>query len=128
MKARRKPTRSRLLRAGTSRAPAALIACLIALCILVPQQSHARLPRATVANGTILAIDVESKTLVFKPQQGKKPFLLEWNNETEFSNGGKPTTPKQVTSPAPATIQYKDLTFRHPLLKKVAVTNSVHTF
>ena len=94
---------------------------LVAATLLIPEQSHARLPRPIRANGTVMAVDVDSKMLLFKPAKGNKPFLLDWNKETEFSNGGKTIAPGQIACPASATIDYRDLTFRHPLLKKVTV-------
>jgi hypothetical protein len=104
--------------------PGIAVIWLLGACLLIPQHSQARLPRALQASGTILAVDVDSKTLLFKHENGKKPFLLNWNKETEFRNGEKTITPEQIISPAAATIFYKDLTFRHPLLKKVLVSAS----
>jgi hypothetical protein len=104
--------------------PGIAVIWLLGACLLIPQRSQARLPRPLQASGTILAVDVDSKTLLFKQGNGKKPFLLNWNKETEFRNGEKTITPEQIISPAAATIFYKDLTFRHPLLKKVLVSAS----
>jgi hypothetical protein len=93
----------------------------VALCLALPYQAHARLPRPIHLAGTILAVDVQSKTLRFQATNGKKPLLLDWNKETDFSDGAKAIQADQIACPASATIDYRDLTFRHPLLKKVAV-------
>jgi hypothetical protein len=71
--------------------------------------------------GTILSVDVDSKTLRFETAKRKKPLLLDWNKDTEFSNGSEVIKAGQIGCPVSAAIDYKDLTFRHPLLKKVVV-------
>jgi hypothetical protein len=98
-----------------------LILCAVGSCLFPHQQAHARLPRAIHVAGTIFSLDAGSKTLVFQVANRKKPLLLEWNKETEFFDGRKMINPEQIAPPLPATIDYKDLTFRHSLLKKVVV-------
>src|SRR6185369_1476403 len=52
----------------------------------------ARLPRPVHSEGLVMAIDLETRTLLFKPAKGKKPFLLDWNKQTEFSADGQPSS------------------------------------
>lgn len=79
----------------------------------------ARLPHPIQANGVVLAGDQETKCLVFKVAKDKKPFVLDWNKDTEFIRNDQPITPASLTNNIRVTIYYKDVSFRHPLLKKV---------
>src|ERR1700674_1332366 len=79
----------------------------------------ARLPKPVKAKGVVVAIDLETQTLVFKGPKGKKPFLLDWNKETEFSTNGKPASAKGLKQGTSVIIFYKDVSFHNPLLKKV---------
>jgi len=98
-----------------------LCVLLVAAIVLIPDQAQARLPRPIKASGTVLAVNLDSKTLVFKPEAGRKPLLLDWNKQTGFRREDRLLSPDQVAPETPATIYYKDLTFRHPLLKKLVL-------
>ena len=68
----------------------------------------------------MLALDHETQTLVFKAAKEKKPFVLDWNKETEFIKDGRPATPMAITNGAALVIHFKEVSFRNPLLKKVS--------
>lgn len=79
----------------------------------------ARLPRPIQASGVVLAVDHDTKTLVFKAGKDKKPVVLDWDKDTEFIKNGQPATPTSLANEWRVVIFYKNVSFRNPLLKKV---------
>ena len=92
--------------------------------VLTPN-AQARLPKPDQAHETVLAIDLETQTLVCKKGPGAKPFLLDWNKDTEFSKDGRPVSARELTQGATILIRYRNLSFRNPLLEKVIWTGNV---
>ena len=93
---------------------AVLVLCLFAL----PVWAH--LPHPIQATGAALAVDHQTQTLVFKTAPNKKPFVLDWNKDTQFIQNGVVTNATALASGVRAVISYKDMSFRNPLLKKVS--------
>lgn len=81
----------------------------------------AKLPKPIEAKGVILAVDQETKTLVFKLSKEEKPFLLDWNEETKFIKDGQPAGPAALKERTVVMISYTRVSFRNPLLKKVTM-------
>ena len=79
----------------------------------------ARLPKPVKSAGVVLAIDEETQTLVFKQAKGKKPLLLDWNNETGFNTDGHPASAAALKQGMLVVIVYRHVSFHNPLLKKV---------
>ncbi len=92
------------------------------LCLTSPQ-AHARLPKPSQINVTVVYVDQETQTIVAKPDKGRKPFVLDWNKKTEFSKNGEAATAMDLKQGASVMIHYKSLSFRNPLLKKVIWEN-----
>jgi len=84
-----------------------------------PATVWARLPKPVKCSGTVLAVDMESQTLVFKQVKGKKPLLLDWNKETEFSANGGTASAAGLRQGTLAVIVYRHVSFHNPLLKNV---------
>ena len=99
-------------------------AFLVVAFSLSAANSWARLPKPIQVRGIVLFVDHDTKSLVFKSAKDKKPFVLDWDKETEFIKGGTATAPTTLTKNSPVVIHYKDLSFRNPLLKKVIWTGS----
>jgi len=95
-----------------------LLLVVVAACFST-DVAWARLPRPIKSTGLVLAIDLDTRTLLFKVAKGKKPFLLDWNQQTEFSVNGQATSATALKQGTSIEIFYKDLTFHHPLLTKV---------
>lgn len=93
---------------------AATVLCLVAL----PLRAH--LPHPIQATGTVLAVDHATQTLVFKTAKNKKSFVLDWNKDTQIIENGVVTNATALKAGVSAVISYKDVSFRNPLLKKVA--------
>ncbi len=92
---------------------------MTALCLLaLPARAH--LPHPIQASGTVLAVDHDTQTLVFKTARNKKPFVLDWNKETQFVQNGVVTNAMPLKAGVTALISYKDVSFRNPLLKIVS--------
>ena len=92
-----------------------------ALCLTATNVS-AHLPKSIKASGTVLALDFDSRTLLFKQAKGKKPLLLEWDQATEFRSNSVPTTARDLRSGTSVVIYYRHVTFHNPLLKTVTWT------
>lgn len=92
---------------------------LTALCFTATE-SQARLPKPVEATGVVLAVDVDTQTLVFKPSKNKKPLLLDWDKDTQFLQDGQAVNPTALKTGGAVVIHYKSLSFRNPLLKKVS--------
>ncbi len=99
-------------------------ALLLGAIWFVTSDAWARLPKPIQASGVILAIDLDTQTLVFKQGKGKKPFLLDWNKDTEFNKDGQLASAAQLKEDTQVIIHYKDLSFHNPLLKKVLWTST----
>ena len=95
-------------------------ALLLAVICFNPVTSFARLPKPIEAKGTILAIDLDTKSLVFKAGKDQKPFVLDWNDETAFLMDGQAGSATSLKAGTVIVIHYKNVSFRNPLLKKVA--------
>jgi hypothetical protein len=87
--------------------------------ILASPDAWARLPKPVKIQGTVLAIDPETRTLVFKERPNKKPFLFDWDDDTVFSKAGESARAADLPAGTTVIIHYKDLSFRHPLLTKI---------
>ena len=81
--------------------------------------ARAHLPKPTRSSGGVLTLDLDTQTLVFKPAKSKKPFLLDWNKDTEFNRNGQPVPASELKLGTPVEIYYRDVSFHNPLLKKV---------
>jgi hypothetical protein len=84
-------------------------------------EAWARLPKPIKMTGVVVAADVETKTLFFKAAKGKKPFLLEWDEETEFSRNRQAVSAAEMKAGTVVVISYREVSFHHPRLKKVVV-------
>ena len=94
-------------------------ALLLAACCLGAMETWARLPKPIRASGVVLFVDLDTSSLVFKPAKNKKPFVLDWNKDTEFMKVGQPAAATALTNGTPVVIHYQDVSFHNPLLKKV---------
>jgi hypothetical protein len=99
------------------------LALVFAFC-LTCANAWAHLPKPIKASGVVLALDLDSQTVVFKPAKGKKPLLLDWNKETDFNGNGRAVPASELKSGTAVEIYYKDVAFHHPLLKKVVWTDT----
>lgn len=82
----------------------------------------ARLPKPIQIQATIVFVDHETQTAVVKsgwPTKEPKPFVLDWNKDTQFIRNGQAVAAADLTHGISATIHYKRVSFRNPLLKKV---------
>ena len=82
----------------------------------------ARLPKPIQIEATVVFVDNETQTVVIKPGQPTKepkPFVLDWNEDTQFIKNGETVTAADLKQGVSATIYYKRVSFRNPLLKKV---------
>ena len=91
---------------------------LATLCFTATE-SWARLPKPVEATGVLLAVDMDTQTLVFKPSKNKKPFVLDWNKDTQIIQDGQTVNPSALKTGSGVVIHYRSLSFRNPLLKKV---------
>lgn len=96
---------------------------LTALCFASPE-SWARLPKPTQATAVVVAVDVESKTLVVKFVRDEKPMLLDWDARTEFVHGEHQITPSTLKVGTTVALTYKNVSFHSPRLKRVSVCDS----
>lgn len=82
----------------------------------------ARLPKPIQIHATLVFVDHETQTVVVKPGQPTKkpkPFVLDWNKDTQFIKNGESVTAAELKQGVSAMIHYKRVSFRNPLLKKV---------
>lgn len=96
-------------------------ALLLAALCFTATEGWARLPKPIQVTVVVLAVDVESKTLVVKFGQGEKPALFDWDDKTEFRRGEQPITPSAVKVGVTVTLIYKDVSFHNPRLKRVSI-------
>lgn len=86
-------------------------------------EAHARLPKPIQIHATVVYVDQETQTIVAKLDKDQKPFVLDWNKETDFIKNGAPATATEIKQGASVVIHYKRVSFRNPLLKKVVWEN-----
>lgn len=99
------------------------LACLLFFALLLDAPSAwARLPKPLQMQGTILAVDMETKTLVFKAGPRQKPLLFEWDKRTEFLVDAKAVGAGALHADGTAVIYYKRPSFSSPLLLKVVLS------
>jgi hypothetical protein len=84
-------------------------------------EGQAKLPKPTVMEAVILAVDVNTRSLVVKTGQQEKPLVLDWNEQTEFLKGARQVGAESLKRRDTVEIHYKLVSFRNPLLKKVIV-------
>lgn len=89
--------------------------------------SWARLPKPIEATAIVLAVDVESKTLVVKFGLGEKLALFDWDDKTEFRHGEQPVTPSAVKVGVTVALIYKEVSFRNPRLKRVSISEDTRS-
>lgn len=56
---------------------------------------------------------------MFKAAKDRKPFVLDWNDETAFIKHGQSVSSTSLKADAVIVIYYKNVSFRNSLLKKV---------
>ena len=81
--------------------------------------SWATLPKPIQIRATIVFVDHETQTVVVKPTKEPKPFVLDWNKDTQFIKNGEMVAATDLKPGVSATIHYKRVSFSNPLLKKV---------
>lgn len=94
-------------------------ALALAALLFTATDSWARLPKPIESVTTIVFVDHDTQTVVAKPGKGQKPFVLDWNKDTQFIRNGETLTAADLKLGVSATIHYKRVSFRNPLLKKV---------
>jgi hypothetical protein len=99
-----------------------LAVLLLSVLAIAPLSAWARLPRPIQANGIVLAMDADTRTLVFKQSKGKKPRALDWDKSTEFNKDGQPASATELKEGASVVIHYRTVSFHNPLLTKVVWT------
>lgn len=82
-------------------------------------EAQATLPKPIQIKATLVFVDQETHTVVAKAGKDKKPFVLDWNKDTEFIRNGETATAAALKRDISVVIHYKDLSFGNPLLKKV---------
>lgn len=90
---------------------------------LTTQQAHARLPKPIQIHVTAVYVDEPTQSVVVKPDNKEKPFVLDWNNETDFIKNGESAVAADIEQGATVVIHYKRVSFRNPLIKKVVWEN-----
>jgi hypothetical protein len=101
-----------------------LAALLSSVLCFTGGEAQARLPKPTQANGVILAVDLDTQCLVFKAGKDEKPFVLDWNTDTQFFKGGRQVDATILRSRDKVVVYFKSVSFRNPLLKKLIVQRS----
>ena len=94
-------------------------ALALAVLLSTATDSWAKLPKPIESGTTIVFVDHDTQTVLVKPGKGQKPFVLDWNKDTQFIRNGETVTATDLKPGVSATIHYKRVSFRNPLLKKV---------
>ena len=88
------------------------------------QEAQAKLPKPIQIHATIVYVDKQTQTIVAKPDdKEQKPFVLDWNKETDFIKSGESAAAADIKQGATVVIHYKRVSFRNPLIKKVVWEN-----
>ena len=87
--------------------PSRFTLATIALFIFTTLQADARLPQPRRAEGVILAVDLDTQTIVFKAGKQEKPLILDWNNETEFRRNDRQISPAKIKAGENVFVSYK---------------------
>lgn len=105
--------------------PSSLKAALVATALLClsSAETWARLPKPIQVSGVVLAVDLDTSSLVFKAAKDKKPVVLDWNGDTQFIRNGQPTNATALPNGTPVVIYFKEVSFHNSLLKKVVWPN-----
>ena len=83
-------------------------------------EAHARLPKPIQIHATVVYVDEETQSIVVKPEdKDQKPFVLDWNKETDFVKNGEEATAADIKPGTFVVMHCKRVSFRNPLLKKV---------
>ena len=90
---------------------------------LASQEAHAKLPKPIQIHETVVYVDQETQTIVAKPGQDQKPFVLDWNKETHFIKNREAATASDIRQGASVVIHYKRVSFRNPLVKQIIWEN-----
>jgi len=93
---------------------------LLGISLAPSSRAWARLPRPAQSSGIVLAVGLESHTLVFRANKTQKPFVLDWDKKTEFVMDGKQVPVTELKEGMSALISYRDISFHNPRLKKVS--------
>ncbi len=99
--------------------PGLLGIVLVSAIMLAALPASATLPKPIQVKGVVLAIDHDTQALVFKQAKDKKPFVLDWNKDTQFIVDDKEIAATELKERMVVTIYYKHVSFKNPLLKKV---------
>jgi hypothetical protein len=98
-----------------------LVTLLLGGIILIPMtEAWAHLPKPIEMQGTVLAVDTDTHTLVFKHSKEEKPMLLDWNKKTMFSRDGRAVCFDALKPGYPVLVQYRNVSFHSPLLLRVS--------
>ena len=92
----------------------------LAALLFTATDSWARLPKPIQIETAIALVDYDTQTVVVKPGKEQKPFVLDWNKDTQFIKNGEAVTATDLKPGVFAVIHYKRVSFRGPFLKKIA--------
>ncbi len=84
-------------------------------------QAHPRLPKPSVTEAIVLAVDMDTQSLVVKTGKYEKPFVLDWDEETAFLRRDHQVGAASLKRGETVEIYYKHISFKNPPLKKVVV-------
>lgn len=90
-----------------------------AVMLVSATDADARLPKPIQVTGVVLAIDYDTRTLVLKIAKNQKPFVLDWDDSTQFIKDGQSANASVLRQNTMAAVHYKRLSFRNPRLKKI---------
>ena len=92
---------------------------LLSAISLTAMTASATLPKPIQVKGVVLAIDYDTQTLMFKQAKDKKPFVLDWNRDTQFIVDDREVAATELKDGMVITIYYKHVSFKNRLLKEV---------
>ena len=101
-------------------------ALLLATVALLPTTtpSWARPPQSISGRATVIAVDGTTHSLVLKLAKDKKPVVMDWNKETEFTKGGQALDPALLRSGDTVAILYRTPFFGNLWLRKVSAEDA----